>query len=219
MLLEFASGSVYNIPEVIYTDSEKSRVVLGAGALEAPLPVTLVTCTNGRETNAFTVAWTGIISTKPPMTYISVRPTRHSYHIIRESGEFVINAVDADTVRTADACGTYTGKVCDKFARYGLTTVPSEYVSCPTLAESPISLECRVEKILPLGSHHMFIARILGVTVRSDLAGESGRIRLDRARLAAFAHGEYFELGKSLGRFGFSVANKKHRTGKGKKTK
>ena len=145
---------------------------------------------------------------KAATTYISLRPERYSYEIIRRSGEFVINLTDADMARSADLCGMYTGRKRDKATLSGLKFADSYMVRCPTVLQSPLSLECRVMKIMPLGSHHIFMARILRVSVRDDLVDEDGRIRLDKAELCAFAHGEYFALGRSLGKFGFSAVKK-----------
>ncbi len=174
-----------------------------------PLPPVMVTCGTMENANIITIAWTGIVNTIPPKTYISVRPTRHSYDIIKESGEFVINLTTADLVRAADTCGVYTGRKVDKFARCSLTKEPSAFVSCPLIGESPLTLACRVTDIIPLGSHDMFLADIVGVEVDPAFIDENGKLRLDRAELAAYAHGEYYALGRSLGTFGFSVKKKK----------
>ena len=182
------------------------------GALIAPVPPVMVSCGSADAPNIITIAWTGIINTVPPKTYISVRPKRHSYNIIKESGEFVINLTPAHLVRTADYCGIYTGAKVDKFKKCGLTPAPSKEVSCVSIEECPLSLECRVTDVIPLGTHDMFLADIVSVSVDEALLDEKGALHLDRAHLAAFAHGEYFELGKKLGNFGFSV--KKSKKGK-----
>lgn len=179
------------------------------GALTAPVPPCMVTCGKGEGANIITVAWTGIINTVPPKTYISVRPTRHSYGLIKESGEFCVNLTSAELVRAADFCGIYTGKKVDKFTKCGLTKGEATEVSCPIIAESPLSLECRVTDMIELGSHHMFLADIVAVDVDEALIDREGKLRLERADLAAFAHGEYFELGKKIGTFGFSAKKKK----------
>lgn len=184
------------------------------GALTAPVPPCMVTCGEGESANIITVAWTGIINTVPPKTYISVRPTRHSYGLIKESGEFCVNLTSASLVRAADFCGIYTGKKVDKFARCGLTKEAASEVSCPIIAESPLSLECRVTDVIELGSHHMFLADIVAVDVDDSLIDKEGKLRLERADLAAFAHGEYFELGKKIGTFGFSAKKKKKKQSK-----
>lgn len=174
-----------------------------------PLPPAIVSCADGERANLITVAWTGILSTIPPRTYISVRPTRHSHDIIEKSGEFVINLCTAELARAADYCGTYTGAKVDKFAKCNLHSIPSTEVACPSLAESPLSLECRVFEVKRLGSHDMYLADIVAVTVDDSLIDAGGKLRLDRAELCAYSHGEYFALGKKLGKFGFSAAKKK----------
>ena len=182
------------------------------GALVAPVPPAMISCMGeDKKPNIITVAWTGILCTHPPKTYISVRPQRHSYPLIRESGEFVINLTTKDLVRAADFCGMKTGKKVDKFKECRLTPEfdEDEGFSCPAIAESPMSILCKVAEVVPLGSHDMFIADVVGIRVDESLIDESGKLRLDKAGLAAFAHGEYFELGKKLGNFGFSVVKKK----------
>ena len=188
-----------------------SRTKWRGGAMLAPVPPAIVSCAsaNGAQTNLITIAWTGILSTVPPRTYISVRPSRHSHKLITESGEFVINLCTAPLARAADFCGMYTGAKVDKLARLGLHAIPSEEVACPSLAESPLSLECRVFEVMHLGSQDMFLADIVAVTVDDSLIAENGKLRLDHADLCAYAHGEYFSLGKRLGAFGFSAVKKK----------
>lgn len=184
------------------------KIILDAGALLAPVPPVIVSLGEGTEANLITIGWTGILNTRPPMTYISVRPGRHSYAILRRTGEFVINLTDASMARAADLCGMYTGRKRNKWKDAGLTQSPSRTVGCPSVAESPLSLECRVERVIPLGSHHVFMARILCVSAGDELIDKTGRLRLDKAELMAYAHGEYFALGRSLGKFGFSAAKK-----------
>ena len=193
-----------------------SKVVWKGGALSAPLPPVMVTCSDGEHDNIITIAWTGIVNTIPPKTYISVRPSRHSYNIIKESREFVINLTPASLIKTADYCGIYTGAKVDKFAKCGLTKVEASQVSVPLIEECPLSLECRVTDIIPLGSHHMFLADIVAVDVDDRLLDKDGKLHLERAGLAAFAHGEYFEIGKKIGNFGFSVKKKKKNKNKNK---
>ena len=195
------------------------KTVWKGEALIAPVPPCMVSCGEGEKANIITVAWTGIINTVPPKTYISVRPTRHSYGLIKESGEFVINLTPASLVRAADGCGVYTGAKVDKFKRFGLTKEEASELGCPLIAESPLSLECRVCDIIPLGSHDMFLADVVAVDVDESLIDEKGKLRLDKAGLAAFAHGDYFELGKKIGSFGFSVKKKNKRKPTNKTTK
>ena len=185
-----------------------SKITWKGGALVAPVPPCMVTCGSGESANIITVAWTGILNTVPPKTYISVRPSRHSYALIRESGEFVINLTPAALVRQADFCGIHTGKKVNKFEKCGLHSEPASEVACPLLSESPLSLECRVTDVISLGSHDMFIADIVAVDVEETLIDGAGKLHLERAGLAAFAHGDYFELGKKIGNFGFSVRKK-----------
>jgi flavin reductase (DIM6/NTAB) family NADH-FMN oxidoreductase RutF len=189
--------------------TDMSKQLWRGGALIAPMPPVMVTCGTMEKPNVLTIAWTGITNTVPPRTYISVRPKRHSYPLIRESGEFVINLATADMVRAIDYCGIYTGAKVNKFEKCGLTPLPAHEVSCPILGESPLSLECRVTQIIPLGSHDMFLADILHVHVDDSLLDRDGKLHLERAHLAAFAHGEYFELGRKIGKFGFSATKKK----------
>ena len=167
--------------------------------------------------NLLTIGWTGIVSTHPAMTYISVRPERYSYPLIRESGEFVINLTNRALTRAADFCGVRSGRDLDKFAHCGLTPAAASAVSAPLLAESPVNLECRVTQVLELGSHHMFLAEIVAVDVASSVVDQNGRLCLDRADLVAYAHGEYFALGEKLGSFGYSVRKKPARRPAGRK--
>lgn len=186
-----------------------AKIKWRGGALLAPAPPALVTCGDMEKSNALAVAWTGIINTVPPKTYISVRPGRYSYSMIKESGEFVINLTSADMIKALDGCGMLTGAKVDKFRKFGLEKQEASEVKCPLVAQSPLSLECRVTDIIELGSHHMFLADVVAVDVEEDLIDQHGKLRLDKANLAAFAHGEYFALGKKIGDFGFSVRKKK----------
>jgi flavin reductase (DIM6/NTAB) family NADH-FMN oxidoreductase RutF len=186
------------------------------GTMLCPLPVVMVTCV-GREgrPNIFTVAWTGIVCTDPPMLSISVRPERYSYELLQETGEFVVNIPSVREVRATDLCGVISGREVDKFERTGLTPAPASVVSAPLIRECPVSLECRVTQTLSLGSHTLFLAEIVATQVSKSLMTASGRLALEKAGLAAFAHGHYYALGKHLGHFGFSVRKKK-RGGKGR---
>lgn len=189
------------------------------GALLAPAPPAMVTCGSMEQPNVLTIAWTGIINTIPPKTYISVRPSRFSYPIIKESGEFVINLTTASMIRAADFCGVRSGRGLDKFEACRLQIEEGFTVSAPVLSQSPVSLECRVTEIIPLGSHDMFLADITAVDVDPQYLDEQGKLCLSRSHLAAFAHGEYFELGKKIGSFGFSVRKKRKKHPGGKKRK
>ena len=185
-----------------------SRVNWKGSVLIAPVPPTMVTSSFEGKDNVFTVAWTGVLNTQPPKTYISVRPERYSYELIKNSGEFVINLTTRDMVRAADWCGTYTGRKVDKFQKHNLEKVKAQHVSAPILAQSPLALECKVCDIVEMGTHHMFIADIVGVSVDEKLLDEKGKLCLSKANLAAYAHGEYFELGRKIGSFGYSVRKK-----------
>ena len=185
------------------------KVKWRGGALIAPLPPVMVTCGTEEKPNILTIAWTGILNTTPPKTYISVRPSRYSYNLIKESKEFVINLTPAELVRACDYCGVKSGDKFNKFEDMKLTTQKASVVSVPLLEQSPVSIECKVTDIVPLGSHDMFIADIVAVNVAEELIDSSGKLHLDKANLVAYSHGEYYELGKKLGTFGFSVQKKK----------
>ena len=186
-----------------------AKVSWKGGTLLAPLPAVMVTSGDMESSNIITIGWTGIVNTHPPMTYISVRPSRHSYNIIKEKGEFVINLVPAELVKKADYCGIYTGKKVDKFAKCGLHKAEAKEVACPVIEESPMALECKVKDIIPLGTHDMFLSEIVAVDVDEKLLDKDGKLCLDRVKLTSYAHGEYFELGKKIGKFGFSTAKSK----------
>jgi len=185
------------------------KVSWKGGALLAPVPPALVTCGTMEKSNILTIAWTGIINTTPPKTYISVRPERYSYDIIEKMGEFVINLATKDMVRAVDFCGVKSGRDVDKFKLCSLDAQRCESVLCPQIKQSPLSLECKVFDKIELGTHHMFLADIVAVNVDEDLLDKNGRFCLEKAGLIAYVHGDYFELGKHLGDFGFSVRKKK----------
>ena len=181
------------------------------GALLAPVPPALVSCGSVEQPAVLTVGWTGIVNTRPPRTYVSIRPERNSYPMIKESGEFVINLPPARLARAVDLCGCRSGRQVDKFSLAHLTATPASAVSAPLIAECPVSLECRVFQSILLGSHEMFLADILAVQVDAALLDDAGRLCLERADLLAYAHGGYFRLGEQLGSFGYSVRKKKKR--------
>ena len=185
------------------------RIHLKSGTLLGPLPAVMVTVGDMENSNIITVAWTGILSSDPPRAYISVRPSRHSHSILKEKGEFVINLTTESLAKATDYSGIFTGAKVDKFEKCNLTRTPSEKVSAPTILESPLSLECKVFEVIESGTHDIFMADIVSVSCREDIMDEGGRIRLDKAGLMAYSHGEYFALGKKLGKFGFSAAKKK----------
>lgn len=178
-------------------------------ALLAPVPASLVTCGTVDKPNVLTIGWTGIVCTRPPMTYISVRPERFSHDIIMDSGEFAINLTTSAMVKQVDFCGVKSGRDTDKFAVCGFHAVPSEKLSVPIIEECPVSLECRVTESRLLGSHTMFLAEIVGIDVDEKYIDSKGKLNLQQCGLTAYAHGEYFALGRKLGDFGFSVRRKK----------
>ena len=178
-------------------------------ALLAPLPPALITCKNGDSANILTVGWTGIINSNPPKTYISVRPERFSHDLIRDTGCFVINLPTKSLVKATDYCGVKSGKDTDKFKDMSLSYSLAQETGCPMLNESPVSIECKVYDVVSLGSHDMFLADILNVYVDEEIVDENEKIHFDKAKLIAYAHGDYFALGERLGRFGFSVMKKK----------
>jgi flavin reductase (DIM6/NTAB) family NADH-FMN oxidoreductase RutF len=198
----------------------ENKVKWKGGTLLSPVSAVMVSCGSLEKPNIITIAWTGILSSNPPKTYISVRPERHSYSLIKESGKFVINLTTESLVRACDFCGVRSGRDIDKFAECKLTAVPAlELTDTPMIAESPISLECKVTDIIPLGSHDMFIADIAAVSVNPELINEKGALKLGKAKLAAYSHGEYYTLGKKIGDFGFSVKKKRKRTDKNPRKK
>ena len=184
------------------------RIEMKGSALLAPAPAVLVSCGSLEEPNVMTAAWTGIINTRPPKTYVSIRPERYSYELIKKTGELVLNLTTEDLVYAADFCGVRSGRQVNKFEKCGLTPIASTTVSAPTVEECPLSLECRVFDVIPLGSHDMFLLDVTGVTVREELLDKEGKIRLEKCGLVAYAHGDYFALGKKLGSFGYSVRKK-----------
>lgn len=194
-----------------------ARIDLKAGTLLGPLPAVMVTVSDGESDNVLTVAWCGILSTDPARAYISVRPSRHSYEMLKKSGEFVINLTTDTLARSTDYVGIFTGAKVNKFEKCNLTRVPSKVVSAPTVAESPLALECKVFEVIPSGTHDIFLADIVSVSCDESVIDKNGKIRLDKAGLMAYAHGEYFALGKKLGNFGFSAAKKKKKPQKRKK--
>ena len=184
------------------------KVSWRGGALVAPVPAVMVSLGDMEKSNIITVAWCGITNTVPPKTYISVRPERHSYKILKEKREFVINLTPSSLTKKADFCGMYTGKKVDKFKECGFTKEKSSKIDAPMIGECPISIECKVTDIIPLGSHDMFLADIVAVNVEKSLL-EGDKLCINRAHLCAFAHGEYYKLGERIGKFGFSVKKKK----------
>jgi len=177
-----------------------------AGNMVYPLPAVMVSVgREGEKPNIITVAWTGTVCTNPPMVYISVRPERYSYNIIKETGKFVINLTTEALTRATDFCGVRSGRDVDKFKETHLTAIPGPVTGCPMIDESPVNIECTVTEIKELGSHHMFLAKVEAVHVSEEAMDEKGKFHLNETGLLAYSHGEYLGLGKKLGTFGYSV--------------
>lgn len=192
--------------------TSESRVHFKPSTLLAPVPIVLVSCQGlpeheNHRSNLITLAWAGTINSEPPMVSISVRKSRYSHAQIRDTGEFVINLVDQAILQATDWCGVKSGRDHDKFAACQLTAIPAQGLNhAPAVAESPLNLSCRVTSIIELPSHDLFLAEIVAVQVRPDLIDRQNRLRLDRANLVAYAHGDYMSIGHQLGFFGYSVA-------------
>lgn len=185
---------------------KSSKVEWKPGNMLYPVPAVMVSCQReGEKPNIITIAWAGTICSTPAMLSISVRKERYSYDIIKETGEFVVNLVSKDLVRAADYCGVKSGREVDKFAQMKLTPCALKYVKAPGIEESPVCLACKVVEVKRLGSHDLFLAEILGVTVDSRYMDEKNKFHLNEAGLVSYSHGEYFEQGKKLGSFGYSV--------------
>jgi flavin reductase (DIM6/NTAB) family NADH-FMN oxidoreductase RutF len=182
-----------------------------AGTMVYPVPAALVSCGKTEsEFNLVTIAWTGTICTNPPMCYISVRPERHSYSIIKRNGEFVINLTTIEMTKKVDWCGVRSGRDFNKFKEVNLTPGPSKLVSAPIVMESPVNIECRVTEIKELGTHHMFLAEVVNIQVNEKLINsDTGKLNILDSGLIAYVHGSYCVMGKRIGTFGYSVARKK----------
>ena len=190
------------------------------GNMVYPLPAVMVSCADkDGNSNIITVAWTGTVCTNPPMAYISVRPERHSYKMIRETGEFVINLTTKDLAFATDFCGVRSGKDIDKFSEMKLTKEKASMVAAPMIGESPVNIECKVTEVKELGSHHMFLAEVVAVHVDDRYMNENQKFELGKAEPIIYSHGEYYGLGELLGTFGYSVKKKKYENTKNKKSK
>ena len=191
------------------------------GNMVYPLPAVMVSCADKcGNSNIITVAWTGTVCTNPPMAYISVRPERHSYQMIRETGEFVINLTTKDLAYATDFCGVRSGRDVDKFSEMKLTKEKASHVNAPMIGESPVNIECKVTEVKDLGSHHMFLAEVVAVHVDDAYMNENQKFELGKAEPLVYSHGEYYGTGKLLGTFGYSVKKKKtHENTKNKKSK
>ena len=188
-----------------------SRKIWKAGTFIYPLPAVMVSCGTMEKSNIMTVAWTGILNTNPAMCYISVRPERYSYDLIKEQGEFVINLTNERLAYATDWCGVKTGAKVDKFKEMHLTKEKAEFVKCPIIKESPVAIECKVKEIKELGSHHMFVAEVLSIDADEQYIDEKGAFDISKCNLIAYSNGHYYSMGKKIGRFGFSVQKKKKR--------
>lgn len=179
------------------------------GNMLYPLPVVMVSVTDGEGSdNIITVAWTGTVCSDPPMLSVSVRPERHSYSMLKQTGEFVVNLVTRELVYATDYCGVKSGREVDKFREMKLTKLPASRVKAPLIGESPVNLECRVSQVIPLGTHNMFLAEIVAVHADRQYMDEKGKFHLERANPVVYSHGAYLATGENLGTFGYSVRKK-----------
>ena len=185
------------------------KIMWKPGTFLYPLPVIMVSCGTMEKSNIITVAWTGILNTNPATVYISVRPSRYSYNLIKEQGEFVINLTNKDLARATDWCGVKTGGKVDKFKEMKLHKEKANFVKCPMIKESPVSVECKVKEIKEMGSHHVFIADVLAIHADEQYIDGKGAFDISKCDLIAYANGHYYALGKKLGKFGFSVQKRK----------
>ena len=185
------------------------KITWKPGTFIYPIPAVMVSCGTMEKSNIITVAWTGIINTNPAMVYISVRPTRYSYNLIKDQGEFVINLTTKSLTRATDWCGVKSGRDVDKFKEMKLTKEKANFVNCPMIKESPVSVECKVKEIKELGSHTMFIAEVVAINVDEKYIDNKGAFDITKCDLMAYANGNYLAMGKKLGKFGFSVKKKK----------
>ncbi|HZK88458.1 MAG TPA: flavin reductase family protein [Anaerovoracaceae bacterium] len=182
------------------------KVSFKPGTMLNPVPVVMVSCGSMEEKNILTIAWTGIINSEPPITYVSVRKSRYSHELIEKTNEFVINLCTEDLTKAADFCGVKTGRSTDKFKEQKLTSVEGELVGCPMILESPVNLECKVIEMKSFPTHDMFIAEIVKVHVDEKLLNRAGKLQLEKAELICFNHGEYFGIKReSIGKFGYSI--------------
>ncbi len=196
-----------------------SKVMWKPGTFLYPIPAVMVSCGTMEKSNIITVAWTGILNTNPAMVYISVRPSRYSYNLIKNQGEFVINLTTKDLVKITDWCGVKTGAKVDKFKEMNLHKEKANFVKCPMIKESPVSVECKVREIKELGSHTVFVADVLAINSDDKYIDNNGAFDISKCNLISYANGGYYSMGKKLGKFGFSVQKKKKRKFNIKKSK
>lgn len=188
-----------------------AKVQWKSGTFIYPIPAVMVSCGTMEKSNIITVAWTGILNTNPATCYISVRPERYSHDLIKENGEFVINLTTEQLAYATDWCGVKSGKDVDKFKEMNLTKEKANLVKAPLIKQSPISVECKVKEVVPLGSHDMFIAEVLAIDVDEKYIDEKGAFDISKCNLIAYANGGYYPLGKKIGKFGYSVQKNKKR--------
>ena len=198
------------VKSYIFLRSDKmSKGVWKAGTFIYPLPAVLVTSGTMENSNIMTVAWTGILNTNPAIVYISVRPERYSYNLIKDSGEFVINLTTRELAYATDWCGVRSGSKFDKFKEMKLTKEVGNFVKCPLIKESPVSVECKVIDIKELGSHHMFTAEVLSIDADEKYIDKNGAFDISKCGLISYANGGYYTQGEKIGKFGYSVQKKK----------
>lgn len=194
-----------------------AKVTWKPGTFIYPIPAVMVSCGTMEKSNIITVAWTGILNTDPATVYISVRPSRYSYNLIKQRREFVINLTTKNLAQATDWCGIKTGAKVDKFKSMNLNKEKAKFVKCPMIKESPVSVECKVREIKELGTHHMFIADVLAINADEKYIDKKGAFDISKCDLIAYSNGHYYTLGKKVGRFGFSVQKKKKNFNKNKK--
>lgn len=188
-----------------------SKIMWKPGTFLYPIPAVMVSCGTMEKSNIITVAWTGILNTNPAMVYISIRPIRYSYNLIKESGEFVINLTNKQLAYATDWCGVRSGEKFDKFKEMKLHKEKAQFVKAPLIKESPVSIECKVKDIIKLGSHDMFVAEVLSIDADEKYIDEKGAFDISKCDLIAYANGGYYSLGKKIGKFGFSVQKRKNK--------
>lgn len=178
-----------------------AKIAWKGGAFEYPIPAALITCGTMENSNVMTAAWTGIVNTKPPMVYVSIRPERYSYEIIKENKEFAINLTNEKLAFATDWCGVKSGRDVDKFEKMHLTKQKANFIHCPLIKEAPVSIECKVVEIKELGSHTMFLAEVLAIDPDEQYINEKGEFDISKCNLIAYANGGYYALGKKIGKF------------------
>lgn len=194
-----------------------NKEIWKSGTFIYPIPAVMVSCGTMEKSNIITVAWTGIINTNPAMVYISVRPERYSYKLIKKEKSFVINLTTQKLAYATDWCGVKSGSKVDKFKEMNLHKENSKFITSPMIQESPVSIECKVKEIKELGSHHMFLAEVLAIHASKEYIDDNGCFDISKCNLIAYANGGYYSLGKKIGKFGYSVAKNKNKNKKSKK--